>query len=425
MTEPQIRYARTRDGLDIACYAHGTGPAVVWVQFPFSHLQAELRDPDTARTYAAVARLATLVRYDPRGFGLSTRSAESFTLEELGSDLEAVVERLQLDGFLLLAGGGASPMALRYVATNPGRVTHLVLFPGYARIDGIAWKQSEALAAMATDDWHYVSEAMIRATFGWGSEEASRRDAELLREAMTPQTFVKYMAHVREWDASAYVADVTVPTLLLQQPEARYTTMEAARRLVSELRDGRLVMIEGATPTDRRSQTIAAVAELVGRRLPPQVDVKSSGTGTAVILFTDIVDSTALTERLGDEAFRAASRALDASIRSAIRDTSGTPVEGKVLGDGVMGVFASAAHALRAAIACVDLSERSELRLHVGLHAGDVIHEEGNVYGGTVNIASRICALSASRRDPGVGRSTGHGAIVGWCRRSRIAASRR
>jgi class 3 adenylate cyclase len=33
--------------------------------------------------------------------------------------------------------------------------------------------------------------------------------------------------------------------------------------------------------------------------------------------------------------------------------------------------------------------------LHVGLHAGDVIHEDGNVYGGTVNIASRICGLAA------------------------------
>ena len=35
-----------------------------------------------------------------------------------------------------------------------------------------------------------------------------------------------------------------------------------------------------------------------------------------------------------------------------------------------------------------------ELELHVGLHAGDVIREEENVYGGAVNVASRICALS-------------------------------
>jgi adenylate cyclase len=35
------------------------------------------------------------------------------------------------------------------------------------------------------------------------------------------------------------------------------------------------------------------------------------------------------------------------------------------------------------------------LGLHIGVHAGDVIREEGNVFGGAVNIAARICALSA------------------------------
>ena len=78
-----------------------------------------------------------------------------------------------------------------------------------------------------------------------------------------------------------------------------------------------------------------------------------------------------------------------------MRDAGGAPVEGKVLGDGVMGVFTSASEAFAAARRCIELSAESELLLHVGLHAGDVFHEEGNVYGGAVNIASRICGMSA------------------------------
>jgi class 3 adenylate cyclase len=112
-------------------------------------------------------------------------------------------------------------------------------------------------------------------------------------------------------------------------------------------------------------------------------------------LFTDIADSTALTERMGDSAFRAAARSLDAAMRKAMTLAGGSAVEGKVLGDGVMGVFVSASAAIEAARACAELSAKSELRLHVGLHAGDVIHEGGNVYGGAVNIASRVCGLSA------------------------------
>jgi class 3 adenylate cyclase len=60
----------------------------------------------------------------------------------------------------------------------------------------------------------------------------------------------------------------------------------------------------------------------------------TTAPGTAIILFADIVDSTALTERLGDDAFRQKARVLDEAMRSAIRDNGGSPVEGKTLGDG-------------------------------------------------------------------------------------------
>lgn len=133
----------------------------------------------------------------------------------------------------------------------------------------------------------------------------------------------------------------------------------------------------------------------VGYRLQRGPDpLKTSGT-TAVILFSDIADSTGMTERLGDGAFRDASRALDERLREAIRGAGGTPIDGKLLGDGVMAVFASAREAIDAAWRCNDVSAHSELPLHLGIHAGDVIHELDNVYGGAVNIASRICGLSA------------------------------
>src|SRR3990172_5018661 len=77
------------------------------------------------------------------------------------------------------------------------------------------------------------------------------------------------------------------------------------------------------------------------------------------------------------------------------RGTGGTAVEGKVLGDGVLAVFTSARQAIDCALRCNAASEPVGLPLHLGVHAGDVIREGNNVFGGAVNIAARIAAASA------------------------------
>ena len=116
--------------------------------------------------------------------------------------------------------------------------------------------------------------------------------------------------------------------------------------------------------------------------------------GTAIILFADIADSTALTERMGDAQFRAKTRELDGALRSVIRECAGAPVEGRLVGDGLMAVFTSAHAAIEGALRCRAVGAGAGLPLHLGVHAGDVIREGNNVYGGAVNIAARVAGTS-------------------------------
>ena len=97
---------------------------------------------------------------------------------------------------------------------------------------------------------------------------------------------------------------------------------------------------------------------------------------------------------MGDAAFRDKARALDTALRDAISDAGGTAIEGKLLGDGVLAVFGAARQAIACSQACHVAGSDVGLALHVGIHAGDVIREDDNVFGGAVNVAARISDAS-------------------------------
>jgi class 3 adenylate cyclase len=115
------------------------------------------------------------------------------------------------------------------------------------------------------------------------------------------------------------------------------------------------------------------------------------GAETAVILFTDIADSTALTERLGDAAYVAKAGEFERTVRRAVRDCKGEDIEGVTLGDGVLAVFSSGTHAIDCATRAHECAREAGFRLHVGIHAGDVLRTGSAVHGGAVNIAARVC----------------------------------
>jgi class 3 adenylate cyclase len=82
-------------------------------------------------------------------------------------------------------------------------------------------------------------------------------------------------------------------------------------------------------------------------------------------------------------------------VRVIIAETGGVPVEGKLLGDGLMAVFTSARQAIDCGVRVNAAADSTAFGLHLGLHAGDVIREDDNVFGGAVNIAARVAALAS------------------------------
>ena len=115
------------------------------------------------------------------------------------------------------------------------------------------------------------------------------------------------------------------------------------------------------------------------------------GPEVVTVLFTDVVGSTNLLTRLGDDAADDLRRSHFALLRRAIADHRGREI--KSLGDGLMVAFASARDAVScaAAMQAAVTAAPDEVGLRVGIDAGEPIHEGDDLFGTPVVVARRLC----------------------------------
>lgn len=143
------------------------------------------------------------------------------------------------------------------------------------------------------------------------------------------------------------------------------------------------------------TMSLAQIEETI-RRDRPDLTNTLAADGTVTIVFTDIVDSTVLTTRLGDHAWLDALHRHNAVIEETAAAHGGTVVETQ--GDGSMLAFSSARRAVACAQAIQDELDRTfadaspPIRVRIGIHTGDALHEADHFYGTTVHFAARVAS---------------------------------
>jgi class 3 adenylate cyclase len=130
-----------------------------------------------------------------------------------------------------------------------------------------------------------------------------------------------------------------------------------------------------------------------GAVLLPGETTETRDPAIRTVLFTDIANSTSLTQRLGDEGAMELLSLHDTIVRDALTATDGREI--KHLGDGIMASFVSAAAAVRCAsqiLQDVERLERSDLTVRIGAAAGEPVEHANDIFGSTVQLAARLCA---------------------------------
>jgi class 3 adenylate cyclase len=135
----------------------------------------------------------------------------------------------------------------------------------------------------------------------------------------------------------------------------------------------------------------------VGAVLLPGGGADARDPGIRTILFTDVANSTTLTQLIGDEAALAMLGVHDTIVRDALSALGGREV--KHTGDGIMASFVSAASAVRCAIQIQrELAKHAQknsehaLKVRVGAAVGEPVAQDNDLFGSTVQLAARLCA---------------------------------
>jgi pimeloyl-ACP methyl ester carboxylesterase len=396
--EPQIRYARTSDGMNLAYFTLGSGVPFVHMPAPLEHVLLHARTWSDAWCRWVSAEMQ-YVRYDSRGFGLSTRDVTEFSLDTYVRDLETIADTLGLERFVLMAASSLGPPAIRYSVDHPDRVTHLILQDTASRIQDLWSRRVQSMHPMLTAAPDMYFQTLADFTYGRGTPEAEEF-ASYLAQTCEPHVGRRALDAGYLFDVTAILSQVKARTLVIHG-SANITPIQAATALAAGIAGSELAMLSLPTVKDVPARLWQEIRQFLARdgTLPPVVipmhtlpadSAERVGGGTRTILFTDVVGHTEMMRRLGDDRGREVLREHERITRDLLKQYSGAEV--KTMGDGFMASFASITRAMDCAIAlqrAFASHEGEPLQVRVGLNAGEPIEEDGDLFGSTVIMASR------------------------------------
>lgn len=388
---PETRYARNGD-VHIAYQVFGEG-AITMIGLPgiINNIEVMWEDLESRRYLTRLASFCRLVVYDKRGQGVSDRDAGTPTLDERLGDLTAVIdavgsERVALGG---ISEGGST--AAMYAATYPERVSHLLLFGSFARVDV---ERGDRFMERWASEWGTPESSTVRiiTPSKLGDATFARWSQRYERQSSTPGGLLAAWRWIREIDIRAVLPSIQCPTLVTHRRDDRLVRVEFGRELAELIPGARFVELEGEahSPQWGDQEAVLKLLEefLTGRHREPSRPERV----LASILFTDIVDSTATAATLGDAAWRNALERHDQISVGTVSDFGGQVV--KQTGDGVLATFDAPGRAVQCADTLRVLLADAGIPIRAGLHTGEIELRNGDVLGIGVHIAARVNALA-------------------------------
>lgn len=399
----QLGYFARPDGVTIAYGMAGEGPPLVLVVGWTTHLEWFFRHPATL-LFEPLTHHLQLITFDKHGSGLSDRDRTEFTLNSEVYELETLVDHLGLERFFLMGMSEGGLAAAAYAARHPTRVEKLVLYSTTANGPALGPEPfKEGFVNIIRSAWGMGSKSITDLVAPDASKEEQEEFAKWQREAASADVAANLMDMLYHTDTRQLLPLIQAQTLVIHRRDSRAFPPRNGRELASGIPNSRAVIIDGVAhypPSPGDPNTIDVVNEILDFLIPgaEAVAVRHQDTFRTV-MFTDVEASTQLVDRLGDTAARDILRRQERVCRRVVSAHGG--IEIKSMGDGFMVSFASTSAALDSAIAIQRgladefANEDAEIRVRIGINAGEPIAEGDDLHGTAVITASRIMDAGA------------------------------
>ena len=249
----EVHFCTASDGVRIAYAEVGHGPPLIKAGNWLNHLEYDWESPIWSPFLHTLAAEHRLIRYDARGNGLSDWEVRDLSLEAFVRDLESVVEATGLDRFPLLGMSQGCAVSIAYAVRHPERVSHLVLYGGFARGRRKRGSQQDiaggdAIVTLIRQGWGQDNPAfrqMLTSLFMPGATpEQMQSFNDMQRITTSPENAARLRQSVDEIDVTDLLASVNIPTLVLHARNDAMQPFDEGRRLAMGIRGARFVALE-------------------------------------------------------------------------------------------------------------------------------------------------------------------------------------
>jgi class 3 adenylate cyclase len=398
ISRPETRFAKGERGYIGYQVFGASSPDILFVTGWVTNVDMYWDEPSAIRYFDRLGAMGRVFLIDKRGSGVSDGPMRGYIdpVEDSLDDIRTVLDTNDSKEAVLIGDTEGGMLACILAATYPERFPTLILVNSYARmaraddypigapphvIESLreGWKTSYGMTADALELTSPTAAAdpRFRAWWPW-----------FQRQAMAPSVGRMAITWIEETDVRSVLPSIQAQTLVIHRRDALYHRLPFGQYLSEHIPGAELQIVSGADTFPFHAGDSSETLDAIETFITGRTGSLKTNRMLATVMFSDIVGSTSLASKSGDDRWLDARAEHDRIVRLQLNRFQGREV--KTTGDGFVATFEGPMRAIQCAQMMVNELKKIGLEVRIGIHTGEIEIRGDDIGGLGVHIAARV-----------------------------------